>query len=340
MHYNRGFVVINSLLVMSIILIFSSFLFYMANMEYLILGSSQDSVQVYYLAESKIYTVLNMEYYHDLLSLRIEEFLKTGIFDTRPIDIRTQDLLMEDGNRKVDLAFDIEDDRRILKLTTFSEYNGIRHNLMSKLYILNDFYELGIPMVSEYNVPGDRLKDYNDYMDALQEQIRVPFDARYTIGIDGSDYDRINIVVEANGDAYAEYFRDDIEIPKKREYIGAKNENDRIFLVAKPDNLRSKTICIVADEGVDRAVLKGTLYIEGDIWILGNVDIEGILIIDNGSIIVDPSMEFHCNGLMLTRNFSFEGDNIAINYDAKKIKRCGVHIPGFIDLRMKLIKRK
>lgn len=338
MHWDQGFVTIISLIVMGIILAFSLLLIYMINIEYFLVNSSHDSIQTYYLAESKIHSVLNIKCYYDQLLSTIEEYLKTGKFDTKAIEIKKEHLLKEDGNRKVELGFDIEDDRRILKLSSSSRYNGIQNNLVSKLYMLNDFYEMGIPIVSENSIDRDNLEVYIGYMDMLREEMEVPFDAKYTIGIDGSGYKKIDIIVEPNGDMFAEYFGDDIETPRRREYVGRNHENDRIFLVAKDDGLGPKNVRIITGEGVDKGVIKGTFYIEGDLWVLGDVDIEGILIIDNGTIIVDPSIKLFCSGLMLSRDCILEGDSIRIEYDRSVIKRCGVHIPGFIDLKMKLIK--
>ena len=59
MFNNHGFVSIISLFVMAIILVSSVFLIYVSKLEYIILNSGRNGMQANYLAESKIYSVLN-----------------------------------------------------------------------------------------------------------------------------------------------------------------------------------------------------------------------------------------------------------------------------------------
>lgn len=58
MDKNRGFISANALFIMMIILISALFLIYTYNQEYLIINSSKNNIQTYYLAESKIHLVL------------------------------------------------------------------------------------------------------------------------------------------------------------------------------------------------------------------------------------------------------------------------------------------
>lgn len=342
MYRNQGFVTIISLLVMGIILIFSLFLIYISNMEYLILNSSESSTQAYYAAESKLYMILKMEDYYKVLLPRVEEYLKTGRLANhkdKSMKIEERHLLEGDKNGTVKLDFYIESNRRILELSTSSSYNGITNEVISKIYLINNFFEMKTPTVSENSINKDKLEDYIDYMDNLQREIVVPLYDRDIVGVDGSNYERVNIITKLNGKTYAEFFRNDIEVPVKREVIGNKG----IFLVAKSNDLKPVKVCILAEEGIDKVTLEGTFYIEGDLQISSNAEVDGILIINNGSITTESLIELNWNGLVLLKDYigqELEDDYINVHYDEKVIKRCGVHLPGFIDPTIKVIKRK
>lgn len=336
MHKNQGFITIMSLLAMGIMLTFSLFLIYMSNMEYIIISSSKDNIQAYYSAESKIYMVLDMDEYYDLLLAKVKQYLRTGRianYEDRIIEIEDEHLLEGDKNNKLSLEFDIEDNRRILELSTSGSCNKITNHLMAKIYLLNDFYEMGIPIISEDSIDEERLDEYIDYIDDMEDKIGVPTEEAKVIGIDGSKYEKINIITKINGEKHVEFFRNDIGTPRKTINI-EKGKN--IFLVAKD-------VCILAEEGLDKVNLNGSFYIEGNLQIATNAEVDGILIINNGNLVIEPPVELKWNGLVLLKDCMGEGfqeNNVEVNYDEKTIKPCGVDLPGFIDLKIKLIKRK
>lgn len=341
MHKKEGFITIISLLVMSIVLIFSLFLIYISNMEYLILNSSKNNIQAYYSAESKIHMILDMDEYYTLLLPRIIEYLETGRlskYKDKKIKIDDKHLLTGDKNGTVNLEFNIEDNRRILELSTSSSYNNITNNIISKVYLLNDLYEMGIPILSESSIRTDRLKEYTDYLDDLQKEIKPPTNIKDIIGIDGSNYERIDIITKTNGSKYVEFFRNDIATPVKSEPVG----KNKIFLVAKGNDFKPIEVCIFAEESLDKVKLEGTFYIEGgSLQISSNAIIDGILIIDNGCMKIEPLMELEWNGLILFKDYmgkEIDEDYVKVKYDESVIKRTGVYLPGFIDPVIKLIK--
>ena len=117
---NQGFISIIVLLVMTIIIISAAVLAYTWNLEYLILNSSKNAIQASYLAESKIYMVLNKEEYFYLKLLpRIERYLKYGrltpIYDYK-IQIDKKDLIEGDQNKNIEISF--SNDKRFMELKT------------------------------------------------------------------------------------------------------------------------------------------------------------------------------------------------------------------------------
>ena len=339
---NQGFISVISLLIMSIILISALSLSYISNLEYLILNSSKNNIQAFYAAESKIYMVLNKEkpYYDQLLS-RIERYIKLGR-SGKPYDyeiiIDDEDLIEGDRIDKVKLRFFIENNRKILELESSSSYGKIAKKLIAKITILNDFFEKGLPIVSENSISCDRIEEYTAYMDKIQREIKLPDQYNDIIGIDASNYDSIKIIKDLDGRTNIEFFRNNIENPIRKQILS----DEYVFLIAKKNNLNPITVSVLSENDSDEVDLKGVFYIEGNFEIHSNSVINGILIINKGSLIVKPSMEFKVEGIVLLKDYIGEeienNDNIKINYNGKLMEKCGIYLPGFIKLKIQVIK--
>lgn len=339
---NQGFISVISLLIMSIILIFALSLSYISKLEYLILNSSKDNIQAYYAAEGKIYMVLNKEkHYYDQLLSRIERYIKLGRsgdpYDYKII-IDDEDLIEGDRIDNVKVRFFMENSKRILELEAPSSYNGITKKLVAKIIILNDFFEMGIPIVSEDSIGDDKVEEYSNYMDNIQREIKIPDHDKNIIGIDASDYDSIKIIKGLDGKINIRFFRNNIENPIKKQIL----EDGHIFLVAKNQKIEPITVSILSENNLDNVALEGVLYIEGNLEIHSNSEINGILIINRGSIITKPSTESTIEGIVLLKDYIGEeiedNDGIQINYNEKVMKRLGIYLPGFIEPKIQVIK--
>ena len=339
---NQGFISIISLLVMAIILISSLFLIYTSKLEYLILNSSRNNIQAYYAAESKIYMVLNNEdYYYNQLLPRMETYFKYGriggIYDNK-IRIDNEDLISGDNNGIIKIRFFTENRRRILELKTSSSCCGITKNLVSKITMLNDFFEMQLPIVSENYITDDKLEEYEDFMNILQEKIKIPTNEKDIMGVDASDYDEIKIIKDLNDKINIEFFRNNIENPIKKEILNSK----KIFLKAKNKNSKPMLVSVLSENNSDKVILDGVFYIEGEFKIYNDTEINGIIIINDGNISIKPSTELQIKGLVLLKDYIGEeiinNERIKINYDEKVIKVNGIYLPGFIEPKIQVIK--
>lgn len=340
MNNDKGFITIIALLTMAIILISALFLIYTSNMEYLIVISSQNNIQAYYLGESKIHMVLGKEeYYYGQLVPRIETYLKygrLGKFYDRRIVLDNKDLFEGDNNGVVKVSFTEENNRRILELETYSTYSGITKNVLAKTTMINDFFEMGIPVVSIEYVLQDKIREFENYMLYLQEEIEIPEQSNGLIGIETMDYDNIKFIKNLDNRIDIEFFRNDIEEPIKRVSL----VDNEIFLLAR-NNYVYPTLSIESEKDADKLTLKGILYIEGDLIIHGDFEFYGILILNNGQLLMEPSSQVKIEGVLLLNSYCgnfLDSKNIQINYNLDEIREYGVYIPKFIDPKIQVIK--
>ncbi len=335
---NQGFIYIISLLVMTIILISAVFLTYTWNLEYSILNSGKNAIQASYLAESKIYLALNKEeYYHQLLS-RINRYLKHGTLiskDDYHLWIYDEDLIEGDSNKNIDISF--SDDRRFMELKTHSTYNGIKKQAIARISLLNKFFDMGIPIVSKENIDINKLKDYDDYLDYLSREITIQGIDEKLIGIDAIDYEAIKIIKGADEKFNIEFFRNNLDNPIKNQVL---NDN-KVFLIAKNRNPNPFIVSILSEDGLEKAVLNGILYIEGNLEIHSDIEFKGILIINDGKLHIDPSIKAKLEGIILIKDYDEriqDSGTIEISFNSKEIRKYGVYLPKFIDPKIEVIK--
>ncbi|HSH36403.1 hypothetical protein [Schnuerera sp.] len=336
---DKGFISIIALFTMSIILISSLFLIYTSNLEYLIVNSSQNNIQAYYLAESKIHIVLNKdEYYYDQLMPKIKKYIRYGRIggtSNRRIILDNKDLYKEDNNNIVKLNF-IEDNRRYLELETYSTYSGIKKNVIVRTTIINDLFEMKVPVLSKRLIHPDKIKKFENYILTLEDSIEIPDSSSDIIGIESMDYEEIRIIKDLDSRTNIEYYRNNMEFPVKEEVL----VEEEVFIISRNDNFFPNLI-IESENDSDKVTLKGILYIEGDLNIHNDFQFCGILIVNNGEIYIDSSRDVNIEGIVLLNNccqdFNVD-DRININYNLHEIKNYGIYLPNFIEPEVQVIK--
>lgn len=335
---DKGFITILSLLVMAIILISSMFLNYSSNIEYMIINSSKNNIQALYLAEGKILMAINKDQYFDNIILPgAKEFLKYGrIIDDnkRHIILDDEDLIEGDDYSKINLQFYKEEGRTLLKLETHSIYNNIKRRAVAKLTVVNELFEMGLPIISP-NLLVDNHRQYEEYMEYLQREIYIPSLEENMMAVEINNYETINIKKDIDGSIYIELHRNDIEYPIK-EYCFNR---DRIFLLVRNSNQKNINVNILSDKPDDIVELTGIIYIEGDLWISTNAQLSGIMIINDGSIYIQSNSDLKINGILLGDDVDklLDHKRVDIEYDIHGIKNNGIYLPGFIDFNLKSI---
>ena len=336
----KGFISIMALLIMGIILISSSFLVYTSKMEYLIINSNKNNLQSYYLSEGKIYKLLYQnEYYYNEILPRIKTYLKYGYlgeYYSNRIRMDENDLIKGDTHKIVYTSFLEEDNRKIMTFKTNSIVNGSTKEIFAKVNIIKDFYELGIPLLYSNVFDKERRQEYIEYINYIQKEIGINQLDNDIMGIESLDYDNIIISEDLSGRKYFEFYRNLIEYPVKHEYLN----KDKFFLLIKgPTNL-----LIESKGNNDKLILNGVIYTEGNIEINSNLDLRGILILNQGDIYISSDSKFKLEGIILSRAYPFKNldheEVIEINYNDNHIKINGIYLPGYIEPKIKVLRCK
>ncbi|MBC8588447.1 hypothetical protein [Paratissierella segnis] len=322
----KGFMTVFALLIMSIIMIFSTYLIYITKFQSLITVSSINKVQSYYLAESKINKVLyDDKYYLNHIYPVIKNKLQDMTIPSYRIDLDSFDLDENDKYTTVTIGFTNYSTayKRNIFIESKSIYNGIETSLKAYGPLVNDLYEQGIPVLD-----NNTCQEIDDLINYISNNISIdelPSGPDFKV-LRTFDNDKIIIT----NDKKIELYRNNIKI--KEDFMKKKN----IFII---ENKLNRSINLqIGDKNNDAKIeFEGLLYIDGDLYINSNIDFKGIVIV-NGNTYLNPDIikESKIEGIVLTNGTIEDGPSIF--YKRSYIYRYGVYIPGFIHPRLELYK--
>ncbi|QQY80600.1 hypothetical protein [Keratinibaculum paraultunense] len=306
----------------------------------MIMNSSQNNVQAFYVAEGKILMAINNPKYFDNLILpEIKEYLKNDkIIDNNKeyIVLDDEDLMEGDSDNKINLFFYEEENREKLKLQTQTSYNKIKRKADANLTVINQLFEMGLPILSPNLLEGNA-KLYEEYMDFLQQKIYIPTLEEDIMPIEIDNYEIIKIFNDMDRRTYVELYRNNISSSINKRLIDIK---DRVFILVRNNKIKGTKMVIESNNINDILELKGIIYVEGDIYICSDVIFDGILIVNNGSIYIESDSNFMLSGILLGDDADkmLYDKRVKLDYNLHEIKRNGVYLPGFIEPNIEYIK--
>lgn len=334
---NNGFITILSLTIMSIVLISVLYLIHLYSMEYMIINSTINSIQSSYFSEGKLYLVLNEKKYYNEVIPSIKKFLKdyyTTSIEGIYIYLDGEDLIGEDTNNLVIAnIFNDYDGRVVLELSAKSTKNNITRKSVAKATVLNEIYELGMPIVSVSSLDEEKHSIFTEYMNFLEENIIIPDQDNDIHAIDITDFEEVKIKNDSDN-VIVECYRNGVESPVRVEPI----VGDSVFLLCK-DESKTAEVYIMNLNPLDEFSLSGILYIEGNLIVRNDFQLDGILIA-NGNLDIDTSSQMIINGIMLYRGIDelIDNNNLKVNYNIEQMRKHVIYLPGFIDFNIRSIK--
>lgn len=337
MKRQEGFITILALLVITIIAIFTFYLLNVLENNILMTSAAENSIQAYYSAESKLYMLLNKdEYYYEQLIPRVKRFIKHGRISPTyepSITLDRNDLIAGDNNNKIKLEFITGRDRQILELEINSNKNKTSKTIFVELFLINELFEMELPIISLNTLPEEKRNVFINFMTNLKEEVSISNLDEEITGIYAVNYNEINIINKENS-LLVEYYRKGFVEPVREDNIS----NNQIFLLAK--NKEFNHINVSLGNNFDNISIEGIIYVEGDLNIYGTFEFAGLMIV-NGKVTIYPEADVKVDGIILTgediENLG-EIDQFIANYDLLAIKRYGIYLPNFIDIKINKIK--
>ncbi len=342
---DKGFLSLIAIFVTSIVLVIAVFIIYLSHMNNLIINSSINGKQAFYLAESKIQLCLNEEkYYKYEMKPRLEYFLTHDNLKKYEggdiICINNNDLNAEDSINEINVEFLKEENGLKAQLTTSSVYKGITQKILAIVNILNPFYEKGLPILSDKSICTEDFESFNIFFNDLKENIEITSDMKKLTPIEGLDFKKVILKKDVKLNSYiAHIFKNESLKPYQKILL----KDNSLFLILRQSK-HYKPILEIGTSNLMKStdVIKGVIYVEGDIILYDNIQFCGIMIIEGGSVIVQGVGKPKINGMVILKDY--QGDekllceSIDIDCDRNQIYQYGIFLPNFTEPNLYLIK--
>lgn len=335
MKRRKGFISIMALITMTILITMSLYLVYLSVTEYSIISSNLDKTQSYYQSEGKIHLALyDDQYYLNQLHLDILEVFRTNSFNltSKKVRLKPEDLNYGDDIKDLSIRFIDENDRLNMSIISESNANGMETKLVSKGTIVNRLFEMDYPILALNLIDEEYRDELDDLLKIIKDNISIDNCHRpgSIYGKESRDYSKLTLKGSGNRNHEISSRREGMVNPHVEGF-----SQKEVFIIAKPG--MDKNVELI----IDNVDLSGIIYVEGDIIISSSSYFKGIIIVKNGKIVTNTRNKSTIYGLVIMDNMENYDDFIQGNKltrNRRMINRYGTYLPGFLDLKLELIK--
>ncbi|WP_313756437.1 hypothetical protein [Tissierella sp.] len=336
-----GFISVVCLIVMAVLMVMVLYLEYITGLEHLILNSTINNIQSYYLAEGKIYMILNEDkYYCNQLYPILVEYFRTMPYSRSPRDIiiEKEDLELGDNVDRVGVAIIDRGSKKDLELMAKSNFNGLKTILKSDIKLFNEIVEMEISVLDTDSIEIEYKEKLKDLLLNVSKKINIKNcnKPNNIYGIDLADFNNIVLDNGGNNNFKISAFRDTMLVP----YIEIFNDKE-IFIIVRSSDEYSTNFFIGSTDTPNQIIkLSGIIYVEGNITISKDFQFNGIIIVKNGDIKINHDVKIDIKGVAILDNIINNDflENPNMFYNRHSVYKYGIYLPGFIETKIDSIK--
>ncbi len=328
-----GFISILAMIVLFVTMAMIFYFQFTTVLETKILHASRENIQSFYNGEGKLLRCLyEKEYTNGELEEHMLTFFRNkGINEDDSIKIESQLLEEGDGEDIVKVFYMDYNDRKQMAIRLNSMQNFVKTNSMASSYIVNPLFERRNPLLDSTVLREDELESFHVLRDEIRKSISLDtlYNNSSVQGFESHNYSHI----ELNSSKLL--FSRETMLEPGEEII-----NKRLVLILLRRYNKELTDLRIVDNlpGKEKS-LSGVIYLEGNLNVSTDFIFNGIMIIDGGTLNIEPGANFRIDGLLI--NLGDEDLNIedlVLNYSRSVIYQYGTYIPGFIDIDIDTIK--
>lgn len=323
----KGFASLIGLIIMAVIFSSCLYFIYFAALQYPLTNYTLESIQARYLLEEKLHRlIMDEELFdtylrYDILSSCRGNVPGTGKWEIRP---SRESKLYENFTGGYFTQLDRGNLDRINLYLSY-KYKTIKKNIEAEVSILNSFLNSGQAIIKACDLLGNELSLFDKMMDDLHK-LGFTYDPRPT-----SSYYKYNMIdnaiLKTNG-SYKEFS----VIREKSTSLLRKFTSDILVLyfISPYGEDLSFTIGRMNDDSLFK--IRGVFYIEGDLIINQKFELEGIVIINGGRIIVNHHEAAKINGMLIYNGEDeLDEDKLNVVYDKRSVIEHGSYLPIFLE---------
>lgn len=344
----KGSISIISIFMFLIIIMLSMFTIYIYTIQYSITASSIDNIQSNNITENKLNEMIYDKECFDeyLLPIIIQKCRgnrvpSNGIWK---IDFKNNPNM---SNNLIESYVEFEDiDNRLnMILDIRTEYNNIEANLKAWVPVMKEIFELEQPILTQSKLDFEYNQSFLELMKLLEKEI-WEHDCSPTSSVRKFNSDKDMIIIMDRIDTSHNMIN---PLNDKKELLQIYNDNlkelhrftTNIMLINLKSNEENKSALIIGEEYSPRNLkMQGVLYIEGDLVINQKFEFNGLIIINNGNIIINTYEKPTINGMILHKgDLEPNEQDYNLNYDSNLVRWFCTYIPGAFNPEIQLIKK-
>lgn len=305
---------------------------YMASEQIEIADNSIAKLQSQYLAESKINRLLyDKEYFEDQI---IPSIMRHNESNYQPrYTLNHSDIFLDDNN-SISGEFYDHQDKRYLKLSTISKFQGTETRIEAYGPIFNEIFYDNNPALSYNTINQEHIDKFTYFMDGISDGINIDSLPGNIEGMVLHDYKSI-VMENKNENSNTNYniITKSFESEEENIYETIRYD-DRVFMIVKSTSPDHKAKLHIKDD----IYFRGILYVEGDLVITSCFRFLGVIIV-NGDIIIDKELitKPRVEGALLY-NGNLDIKDWDLRYQRVYINRFGIYLPNFIEPKLEVYK--
>lgn len=281
----------------------------------------------------------------------IEKYISDSVFRTYRVMIKTDDEIFNIKFGKDDILKDkikkayykIKDINRRKNIIFYLDckYDNIESNIAASGTLIREIFELEKTFLIEDELSDNEKALFIDFLEQIEDE--------------NCDYD---CKLNSNSKKFNSSKDMTLKLKKKIQTLnkihcikefetesGKSNKNDIEFsyhsmiVSIKRDKEENRSLTIGDLENLDLIKMGGVLYIEGDLIINQDFEFLGLIIINDGDIIVNSTNKPKVEGMIFYRGDNIDKDSIDIIYNQEIIYKQASFLPGFIEIEIDTIKK-
>lgn len=331
----EGYISVYALMVMTVLMILSSYLVYIIKLGSHVQMHTKNNIQAYYLAEGKIYMALYDKYYEeDFYPYLLEAFRenKTG---PKNVILDEGDIDEFESLSDFKLSLKKDTDRAEIELKIDLDYKGINTNIAASVLAVNDFFEMGNPVLNHSTIDNSQEEEFYKLLNKIYNETKIDYSdlPSNTYGGQFSNFETFTLEQIHKNNSYLYAYRDTMLEPYV-EHI----DKDNIVLIINKYGDKDVNLILGSEGELDSPMeLNGLIFVEGNITIYNNLNFNGIIIIKDGDLIVNSNERPRINGMVISSH-DLNEENIQILYNRENVYKYGTYLSGFIEPKLLLIK--
>lgn len=339
----KGSVSIIAIYIFILILSSSTMILYFATLQASLSKNQLEKIQARYRLEDNlnrfIYDRENINKYikKDIFRTYRTQFVPHGgLYD---IKLEKDDVL-KDNIKKASFRLEDVHGRENIILSIASKYENISSNIVGTGPCISKIFELKKSFISENNLSIVERELFLEFIDRIENE-----NCEYDCNLDGNSK-KVNINENISLELDTITTKSNKLFSKKKFIINSDMKKDlsvfehhSMILNLKRNESENKNLIVGELDNKNLIKMNGILYIEGDLIINQDFEFSGLIIINNGSIIINSSNKPKVNGSIYYKGKDMDLNKIDIRYDQEAIYKEGSFLPGFIDIEIDTIRR-